>query len=470
MSLSKLSTEIDEIIIQYLPQHARHSLTLTSKSYHKVANPYLYRNIRVRESDALSVARFLLSLLGRTELQQYIQSFDLISASKRRALDAPHLGDDDPNIEARRKTIENINQDLFSKSLHIWKAIERFAYHLGGLTFARNWYFRVLEATKSIDGTIGLILCLATNLESLQLMDLGDGITEAVCRAQWQECITWASSAVWPLRKLKSLVIALELGAAIPVLTPVETLKASGRGWLHSFEYPCEGSDKMRTLRSLELRDIAMRADHLDCMISLPELGGVHHLRMGNVRIEERAGYDYERLSDLLQLFLPSLRTFEWTGEIKRRRYQTYIPFGSFTGFKQLEELVLGFEYIRPNDDNINDPPAHLLDPPYYFPISLATLKITEVPQGLLHNLQETCEESPLDNFILKTAVSRELSNFDLFVTSTGDVASEYAELSNTFLPKLIASLDNVGTSLRFHRQRQGRDSELLYHPDHAAV
>ena len=141
MSLSKLSTEIDEIIIQNLPQHARHSLTLTSKSYHKVTNPYLYRNIRVRESDALSVARLLLSLLGHKDLQQYIQSFDLISASKRRAIDAPYLGNDDPNVKARPKTIENINQELLGKSSHIWKAIERFSYHLGDLTFARNWYF-----------------------------------------------------------------------------------------------------------------------------------------------------------------------------------------------------------------------------------------------------------------------------------------------------------------------------------------
>ena len=65
MSLSELSTELDGLIIQQLPQYALHALTLTNKYYRGLAEPYLYRNIKVHDTSKYSMARLALNLVVR---------------------------------------------------------------------------------------------------------------------------------------------------------------------------------------------------------------------------------------------------------------------------------------------------------------------------------------------------------------------------------------------------------------------
>ncbi|KAI4941549.1 hypothetical protein J4E91_010725 [Alternaria rosae] len=416
MSLLGLSTEIDEMIIQYLPQPNLHSLTLTNKYYRKIAELHLYRGIQVRSPNTLSGVRLLLTLINRRELAQHTRSFALVTADEGRARDATNLSNKASDIEARRHSIEIMHEKLFRKSPIMKEVIEKLVNSFRNLQFEVKWYFSVLDATRSIDGSLDPILCLATNLEKLRLMNVQSEITEAVCRARWEERTKSASSRVYPLHKLRNLDVVLGRKASIPIVTPMETLKVSGEGAGNNFQWPRNGYEAVGTLRSLEIRHITLQPDQLHHMLALPEMHGIQHLKMGNVYLREDHTYDFCRLSELLQHFLPSLKTFEWTGEESRQWYPRHHPFGSVTGFKHLKELVLGFKYIRPASGNIYNPLAHLVHPANFFPDSLKTLKITGIPRWFLHELEEASAVSPSHNSILTTGTSLGISTFDLLL------------------------------------------------------
>jgi hypothetical protein len=79
MSLASLSTELDEPIIRQLPQSDLHSISLTSKYYRALAEPHLYKDIRMCVQDNSGILWFFLTLLDRKELVQHIQTFTLAS-------------------------------------------------------------------------------------------------------------------------------------------------------------------------------------------------------------------------------------------------------------------------------------------------------------------------------------------------------------------------------------------------------
>jgi len=474
MSLSDLSTEIDEMIIQYLPHHALNNLTLTNKYYRKIAEPYLYRNIQVRSPNILSVPRLLLTLISRRELSQHIRSFAFDIANERWEADLHNLSYYDPS-----NTIEKVSKDLSKKSSEVQHALKELAYPLKEPLFDVTWYYNVSREIWTVDASLALILCLATNLEHLRLMNMSSAIIEAVCPARWQRLTKSAPLGIWPLKKLKSLDVVIEKGASIPILAPINTLKVNGirepyrhGGSNHDFQWSDGGSKRVAVLRNLELRHITLQPDRLHRMLELPEMHGIQHLRMGDVHLLEDIGnlYDRSRLSERLQQFLPSLKTFEWTGEkLQPCDYPRHHPFGSFKNLEHLEELVLGFKSVRPTSANISEPPAHLLRPTDFLPKSLKTLRITGIPRWLLHDLEEASTISPSRNYILTTATSLGLSTFDLFLDMKDWARPIYRYSMKEFLLELVSALNNVGTSMRIYRQEEGCETILLCGPGFVA-
>ena len=120
-----------------------------------------------------------------------------------------------------------------------------------------TWYYNVSKEIWTIDASLALILCLATNLEHLRLMNMSSAILEAVCPARWQRLTKSASLGVWRLENLKSLDVALGKEASIPILAPVETLKVSGDGNSSDYgshydlQWSYRGSKRMKSLRNL---------------------------------------------------------------------------------------------------------------------------------------------------------------------------------------------------------------------------
>jgi hypothetical protein len=76
--MESLSTEIDEHIIQLLPQAALNSMSRVSRGYHTLTEPYLYRNIVFSVEQELDIFRLLFTILKRNDLATHIHSVLLI--------------------------------------------------------------------------------------------------------------------------------------------------------------------------------------------------------------------------------------------------------------------------------------------------------------------------------------------------------------------------------------------------------
>lgn len=87
----------------------------------------------------------------------------------------------------------------------------------------------------------------------------------------------------------------------------------------------------------LELQDVQMTQVNLETMVSLPQMRSMKHPKM------DRIGslYDCIRLTQSLSTSLSKLKTIEWIDESGGYSHGSKIPFGSFRGFTQLEELTL---------------------------------------------------------------------------------------------------------------------------------
>jgi len=449
MSLSELSTEIDEMIIQYLPQRAVHNLMLTNKYYRKIAEPYLYRNVQVRSPNILSIPRLLLTLISRRELSQHIRSFAFDIANEQWEADLHYLRYYDPN-----NTIEKASKDLSKKSSEVQKALKDLAYPLKEPLFDVTWYYSMSREIWAIDASLALILCLATNLEHLRLMNMSSAIIEAVCPARWQRLTKSASLGVWPLGKLKSLDVYLGKEAAIPILAPIETLKASGartfpnNTFHHDLQWSHRGSKRITFLRNLELQHITLQPDQLHRMLELPEMHGIQSLKMKNVCIDGPY-YDYSRLGRLLRILLPSLKIFECTHGTTGWTPRTKRPFTSFKELTQLQELTITLELMTPQDRLISDTPVHLFHPKGFFPDSLRALQIRHFPRSLIYDLvDKICLNSQTNNYLLITAASLGLSSFDLGIASGAREEPGYKSKLLLLLKETICRFKDFGTSM----------------------
>ena len=74
--MEKPSTEIDDIIMQHLSQHELATVSRTSKYYHALAEPHLYRNLVL--SNNTDVVLLMRTILERHNLTQYIRSISLV--------------------------------------------------------------------------------------------------------------------------------------------------------------------------------------------------------------------------------------------------------------------------------------------------------------------------------------------------------------------------------------------------------
>ncbi|CAN9473360.1 unnamed protein product [Alternaria alternata] len=319
MSLSELSTELDGLIIQQLPQYALHALTLTNKYYRGLAEPYLYRNIKVHDTSKYSMARLALNLVVRKELARYIRSFELVYIRENRVtarafdivrmvkanVKANHL-----ETEILDDRLENVRENFLTRSPEVKKIIQDLAGPLCGPQFTLKRF-----TGQFLGFLLTIILLLATKLEHLQLEDIDDEIPHEACWERWQGFNQRASGKPYPFHKLKCLELSIGAEASIPILPPTESLKIRGQGDSRLCWLPHNGPRAIGGMCSLELQDVHISQDDLETMISLPQIRSMKHLKMTRIGHPTLETYNYRRLSQLLSTSLPILKTLEWIGE-----------------------------------------------------------------------------------------------------------------------------------------------------------
>lgn len=160
MSLSALSTELDTKIVLYLANDtpALSAFSKISKYYRGVAEPYLYKDIVLIDQDDHTIKQLFCTLLARTQLAHQIRSIT-VQKPKR-------------NIIA--KDGERIDADLWKSVGAIQSTMNDIASPIRGYeegVTRRNAWFSGIFSPESynIDHILALILCLAPNLDSLNL-------------------------------------------------------------------------------------------------------------------------------------------------------------------------------------------------------------------------------------------------------------------------------------------------------------
>ncbi|OWY55761.1 hypothetical protein AALT_g11118 [Alternaria alternata] len=466
MSLSELSTELDGLIIQQLPQYALHALTLTNKYYRGLAEPYLYRNIKVHDTSKYSMARLALNLVVRKELARYIRSFELVytreNRVRARASDIVRMVK--ANVKANHLETEifddrlgNVRENFLTRSPEVKKIIQDLAGPLCGPQFTLKRF-----TGQFLGFLLTIILLLAPNLEHLQLEDIDDEIPHEAFWGRWQGSTQRASGKSYPFHKLKSLELSIGAEASIPILPPTESLKIRGQGDSRLCWLPHNGPRAIGGMCSLELQDVQISQDDFETMISLPQMRSMKHLKMTRIGHPTLETYDYRRLIQLLSTSLLTLKTLEWIGENGVYLHGTRSPFGSFRGLMQLEELTLDYQYLTPWTAVAISLhiiyPEHIIHPEAFFPASLKVLRIKNIPSHVLMSLQRKSA-----NYILGTAKYLGLSRFDLYTDLPwSSIGIGWMEAIRKFLAKLVSSLDDIGTSMRIYNHIDQDDSELL--------
>jgi hypothetical protein len=167
MSIAALLTELDSKIIEYLhagnDRQAMNSFSRTSKYYHDLAEPFLYRGLKFRTCDELQIKHLLITLLDKPSLAKHISTFTL--TAHRRPTD--HAADSD------RKT-KSTATELRRRVHYIDETLSRFRglpskVSTTCLTNLLKCGGTLNDLSSSIDGAIALILLMASNVTAIRL-------------------------------------------------------------------------------------------------------------------------------------------------------------------------------------------------------------------------------------------------------------------------------------------------------------
>ena len=182
------------------------------------------------------MARLALNVVVPKELARYIRSFELVYTCENRIrthasdilrlVKANHL-----KTEFFNDRVENVREELFTRSPEVKKIIQDLAGPLCGPQFTLKRFINALDTGQLIGILLTTILLLATNLNHLQLEVIDDEIPHEACWERWQGSTQGASGKSSPFHKLRSLELSIGAKASIPVLPPTEGLKIRGQGY-----------------------------------------------------------------------------------------------------------------------------------------------------------------------------------------------------------------------------------------------
>lgn len=146
VSLQDLPTELHMDIIERLDGKTQSKMSRVSKMYLKATERILYRNIKIDQRVG-RLDRLLYTLLVRPDLANSVNSFELVNRAWVPRPFSPKTGD----FRKYRK--------------YMGKAVSKLS-KLFPAPYVEQWLLGNHEWNQN-DHTLGLIFCLATNLESI---------------------------------------------------------------------------------------------------------------------------------------------------------------------------------------------------------------------------------------------------------------------------------------------------------------
>jgi hypothetical protein len=350
------------------------SFSRTSKYYHDLADPFLYRDLDFRACDELQIKQLLITLLDKPDLAKHISSFTLIA----------HCRPTDHDANSNRET-ESTATVIRCRMHLISETLGRF----GGLPFrvSTACLASILtcggtldDPSSSIDGATALILLIASNISAVRLaVQVPEtlDITRQVLSLQSLR----SQGMERPFQKLESFhlqddvqydhIYSIYMGC----LAQRHVVEGAYVGAI------IEPKPPNATLRSLELKHVYINPEMVECIISYSL--GLRTLALDQFKRRCWDSYDCARLSRALVIHLPALEVFECT----HRSSDCGVLSGTLSSLKPLSKL----HTLRVDFDMLFAPARqdNTFDSAAMFPSSLEYLELTNIDPYALNRHAE---------------------------------------------------------------------------------
>ena len=451
--MNRLSTELDENILWRLVERKDlNAMSQVSKYYRKIAEPFLYKDLVFDEDQYFRITVLFLTIVRRPDLAKYIKRVTLYQEWNARPIE---LSNDTyyreffNNITTVRDMVDDIGKDLD------WEVITR-------------WFGSIYDGGETCDGALALILCLAPDLEHL---DLGCRtntllITTKLLEHEWRP--RRKSLEIKPFGKLKSLCIGGGACRAAPVFPWMQSLNIKYRYRSHLpgiIYFPYRSPDT--NLRILEMKNVDASPADFEKLLSYAEVGNLKELKVSRLYISydsEWKDYDLRLMTRIIEAHLPGLETLHWFENDWDRDAQ-FSPrtFGSFKGLSNLSELKVDAHLLATHDlvYNRRAETLALTRPEEYLPDSLKALHVVSL----------SAEDERIDSilevartFNLETVeLSLSLEDWDSGWGYRPAGVQELRKSRRKFFRESVASMAALDTTMRVWRQEGRYKKERLF-------
>lgn len=456
--MGRLSTELDDNIARRLAKDDLNALSRTNKYYRALAEPHLYRNLVFNTLHIHKIVFLFRTIIQRPALAEHIRSL---------------VPSRDLKLDSEYEFTMTEDNEFWQSTVKIKEIIYELT-HGRDIKLALRWLSRIYQGKSYFDGAPGVVLCLAFNVEHLDLeasaSDMMPLTCEILCRP-WRDLANDPSA--FPFHKLQYLSVEADSDHELPYLPSLSTLctKSRYQEYLNpsplAFPYQHCGPN----LRTLEIKDVPFNPYWFEAAIARPELAGITELIVygqdselrdkdwtpGDREAQGWHDYSYNRISEAIQQHLPRLEVFAWSSQSPGPRRAVYYSLGSFKGLSKLRSLKVDFDLIRQRKDCVHIEQAH-----EFLPNSLEVLHICDLTPGHYGTWVIT-DAAPQLN-IPRLELSIRMEHWNVYSNNEIETKKLIGRERNSS-QRRVSALAAAGIELRIWRQKGRFPAKLLFAP-----
>lgn len=365
MPFDALPTELDNHIFGLLDHSDLNVVSLTSKMYRKIAEPFLYRDLALKSGNHVSIRWLVVTLLQSPDLAKHIRSVDYAQTTQK-------AGDNDTHVHLGHPSV--LLEQLSGSFRSVMTTLLGSGPDLAPLRV--RWMGAVLSDDHA-EGSLTLIVSLAANLDSLVFAnELRSGIVteytgELLTSVIWEVFRNWyhnSNRLEFVLSKLSHLQFSTRSPVKIATLPNLLTQRIKGCDEFSVSQYlPVDTPHRLQKLEFIKT---------IGSVTSIQEIFSEHRATdLTSFLLQEFDTYPEESCQPIIDTLLsncPKLEVLE-IGIHGRNEPMTQ-PFANLNRFISLRDLKLDLDALislenRTGPFNLNE----LLPP------NLQTLHITDI-------------------------------------------------------------------------------------------
>ncbi|EMD89711.1 hypothetical protein COCC4DRAFT_125459 [Bipolaris maydis ATCC 48331] len=396
MSFSKLSTELDTKILEYLhdDRSSLSAMSMVSKYFRRITEPILYRDLCFPQMTTNQMKKLLTIVLSRPQLAKHVRSLTMVP-ERESSFNGTDCTPSEEDMEAWNRLHEANHPALLTLS----EKLETFSL---SPQFVQDWFSPIFNCTflddrpSLLDPFLAVFLILATNIETINLTATAG---EVLRRSRAIFSVAWSRYPVddtqqeqKPFKKLSDLCIANE-GVRIKgferifrVWIPSCAKRLRLSGWeIYAIDL---WDETVLPLQHLDLRNATVSPADLTRCLETGQLANLRHLNLDGIqgRFDPAFGRQFDgiMLGRTLALHTPSLEVLEMR-TTEHSVIDHSFDIEGLVGLTKLHTLRIDIEYLVLRGGSGNHDPIH---PHRILPASLWHLEFTQVP---VQNINAYC-------------------------------------------------------------------------------